>query len=289
MDLLDQDFLQPKTLLEIRWVASKQVAIRAIIRDYNGLIFEIGEAVTLAAEGGPLKARLTNLYNFIASTQFLLTLHFLQDLRAELSKLSRKDYRVFGLHDTVKNYNGNSFTAFRKESVDLLQNVLIFFNLRFPETEATRHFRVFQLNKIPRENGRYGDTHIQVLARYLRFHPPNVLAQWTKFKAEFTTKFEPVYWTNENAIFMLNILRERHIVFEDEDSQLGQLFLVASVLPVSTAICETRFLHPECNRNYTSNSTERTKLGRAHADSHKRAAARRYGLPEYHHVMGTVS
>ncbi|GAV07125.1 hypothetical protein RvY_17000 [Ramazzottius varieornatus] len=40
---------------------------------------------------------------------------------------------------------------------------------------------------------------------------------------------------------MHNILRERHIVFEDEDSELEQLFVVASVLPVSTAICERDF------------------------------------------------
>ncbi|GAU94709.1 hypothetical protein RvY_06434 [Ramazzottius varieornatus] len=194
MDLLDQDFIQPRKLLEVRWIASKEAAIRAIIRDYNGLVLDIGEAVTLTAEGGPLKARLANLYNFITLTQYLLTLHFLQDLLAELSKLSarfqREDYRVFALHDTleefvrvlnscghnespsitalkdrikfqhglvffqerletigtpVNDYNGKSFTAFRKESVDLLQNVLIFFNLRFPETETTRHFRVFQL------------------------------------------------------------------------------------------------------------------------------------------------
>ncbi|GAV08018.1 hypothetical protein RvY_17776 [Ramazzottius varieornatus] len=90
MDLLDRDFLQPKKLLEIRWVASKQVAIRAIIRDCNGLFLDIGEAVTLVAEGGPLKARLTNLYNFITSTQFLLTLHFLQAHITELSRLAAK-------------------------------------------------------------------------------------------------------------------------------------------------------------------------------------------------------
>ncbi|GAV04010.1 hypothetical protein RvY_14358 [Ramazzottius varieornatus] len=142
MDLMDQDFLQPKKLLQIRWVASKQAAIRAIIRDYNRLVLNIGEAVTLAAEGGLLEARLTNLYNIITSTQF------------------------------------NPFT---------------------------------------------------------------VLAQWIKFKAEFTTDFEPVYWTKENAILMHNILRERHIVFEDEHSELEQLFVVASVLPVSTAICERGF------------------------------------------------
>ncbi|GAU99367.1 hypothetical protein RvY_10383 [Ramazzottius varieornatus] len=88
-----------------------------------------------------------------------------------------------------------TLTAFRKESVNLLQNFLIFFNLRFPETEATRHFRVSQLNKIARENGRYGDAHVQVLARYFGFNHLTVLAQWTDFKAEFTTKFEPVYWT----------------------------------------------------------------------------------------------
>ncbi|GAV06419.1 LOW QUALITY PROTEIN: hypothetical protein RvY_16418 [Ramazzottius varieornatus] len=133
-------------------------------------------------------------------------------------------------------YSGNSFTAFRKGSVDLLQNVLIFFNLRFPETEATRHFQVFQLNKTPRENGRYGDKHIQVLARYFGSNPLTVL--WTKFKAEFTTKLEPVYWTKDNAILKHNILRERHIVFEDGYSELEQLFIVASVLPVSTPIYE---------------------------------------------------
>ncbi|GAV07124.1 hypothetical protein RvY_16999 [Ramazzottius varieornatus] len=77
----------------------------------------------------------------------------------------------------VNDYNGNSFTAFRKESVDLLQNVLIFVNLRISETEATRHFRVFHLNKIPRQNGRYGDTHIQVLARYFGFKPLTVRAR----------------------------------------------------------------------------------------------------------------
>ncbi|GAV03056.1 hypothetical protein RvY_13538 [Ramazzottius varieornatus] len=37
---------------------------------------------------------------------------------------------------------------------------------------------------------------------------------------------------------MHNILHESHIVFEDEDSELEQLLVVASVLPVSTAICE---------------------------------------------------
>ncbi|GAU99366.1 hypothetical protein RvY_10382 [Ramazzottius varieornatus] len=81
MDLLNQDFLQPKKLLEIRWVASKQAAIRAIIRDYSGIVLDIGEAVTLAAEG---------------------------DFLAELSKLSarfqREDYRVSDLHDTLEEF-----------------------------------------------------------------------------------------------------------------------------------------------------------------------------------------
>ncbi|GAU95524.1 hypothetical protein RvY_07126 [Ramazzottius varieornatus] len=148
----------------------------------------------------------------------------------------------------VNDYDGNSFTAFRKESLNLLQDFLIFFNLRFSETGATIHFRLFQLNKIPRDNGRYGDTHIRHIGPSSK---------------QFTTKFEPVYWKKETVILMHNILRERHIVFEDEDSELEQLLGVASVLPVST------------------------KLGRADADSHKRAATRRDELPDYHLVMGT--
>ncbi|GAV06956.1 hypothetical protein RvY_16862 [Ramazzottius varieornatus] len=194
MDLLDQDFLQPKKLVEIRWVALEQAAIRAIIRDYNGLVLDICEAMFLAAEERRLAGfRLLHdtLEEFVKvldswehnesittlkdKIKFQHGLVFFQERPETVdTPVNGKKQLIVPITLSVgkafpplfftEDYNGNSFTAFRKESVVLLQNVLLFFNLRFPETEATRHFRVFQWNKIPRESGRYGDTYIQVLA-----------------------------------------------------------------------------------------------------------------------------
>ncbi|GAV06957.1 hypothetical protein RvY_16863 [Ramazzottius varieornatus] len=64
---------------------------------------------------------------------------------------------------------------------------------------------------------------------------------------------------------MHNILRERHIVFEDEDSELEQLFVVAPVLPASTATCERGF-----SIQNVIKTIRRTRLNKRSLDSLRR-------------------
>ncbi|GAV01733.1 hypothetical protein RvY_12393 [Ramazzottius varieornatus] len=134
-----------------------------------------------------------------------------RDIYSYYSRFRREDYRVFDIHDTLEEFVKvlGSWEHNESPSIPALKDKLKF-----------QHDLVF-VQERP-----------ETIGTPVKHSGPSSKQSLQQNASQSTTK---------NAIPMHNILCGRHIVFEEEDSELEQLFVVASVLPVSTAICERGF------------------------------------------------